>query len=155
PSSRRGPQTGSPRKQTCLSESRAIENAGRPGGYATSREEHQGAVAGSQRLEWPRNLILLGDFNIYAPTDQTLTMITDAGFTVPPELQRLPSNIQQNKFYDQIAFRVRPGRFSTTGKAGVFNYYKTVFTLDDEKLYVEEMGPAYLKTSDGQARKTA
>ena len=104
-------------------------------------------------FEWSRNLILLGDFNTFAPTDQTMKMITDAGFVVPPELQRLPSNIAQNKYYDQIAFRVRPGRFSTTGKAGVFNYYKTVFKPEDEAIYVAEMGTAYQKTSDGKARQ--
>ncbi|MCO6475986.1 MAG: endonuclease/exonuclease/phosphatase family protein [Phaeodactylibacter sp.] len=104
-------------------------------------------------FEWSRNLILLGDFNIFAPTDLTMKMITDAGFIVPPELQQLPSNVQQNKFYDQIAFRVRPGRFSTTGKAGVFNFYKTVFTPQDEKLYAPEMGEGYRKASDGKPRK--
>ena len=104
-------------------------------------------------FEWSRNLILLGDFNIFSPTDQTMKMITDAGFVIPPELQHLPSNVQQNKFYDQIAFRVRPGRFSTTGKAGVFNYYKTVFTPGDEKTYIPEMGESYQKTSEGKERK--
>lgn len=104
-------------------------------------------------FEWSRNLILLGDFNIFDTTDLTMKAISDAGFVVPPELQHLPSNVMQNKFYDQIAFRTRPDRFGTTGKAGVFNYYNTVFTLEDEAVYIPEMGEAYRKASDGSARK--
>jgi len=104
-------------------------------------------------FEWSRNLILLGDFNIFDTTDLTMQAITDAGFIVPPELQRLPSNVMQNKFYDQIAFRTRPDRFGTTGKAGVFNYFETVFTAEDEAVYIPEMGEGYYKASDGSPRK--
>jgi exonuclease III len=103
--------------------------------------------------EWSRNYILLGDFNIFSPDDNTMKMITDAGFIIPPELQHLPSNVDQSKFYDQIAFKVRPGKFGTTGKAGVFDYYKSVFRLEDEQVYSSAMGSAYLKTSDGKDRK--
>jgi endonuclease/exonuclease/phosphatase family metal-dependent hydrolase len=104
-------------------------------------------------FEWSRNFILLGDFNIFKPEDNTLKMITDAGFVIPPELQRLPSNIEQNKYYDQIAFRVRPGKFGATGRAGVFNYYHSVFRPEDEAIYADAIGPAYLQTSDGKERK--
>ncbi|MCB0522335.1 MAG: endonuclease/exonuclease/phosphatase family protein [Lewinellaceae bacterium] len=104
-------------------------------------------------FEWSRNLILLGDFNIFDTSDETLKVITDAGFVIPPELQQLPSNALQNKFYDQIAFKIRPDRFGTTGKAGVFNYYKTVFTPQDESTYAPDMGKAYLTTGDGKQRQ--
>ncbi|MCB9282689.1 MAG: endonuclease/exonuclease/phosphatase family protein [Lewinellaceae bacterium] len=104
-------------------------------------------------FEWSRNLILLGDFNIFDTSDQTMKMITEAGFVIPAELQNLPSNALQDKFYDQIAFKVRPDRFDTTGKAGVFNFYKTVFTPQDEAIYAVEMGNDYLTTSDGKPRK--
>lgn len=104
-------------------------------------------------FEWSRNLLLLGDFNIYDPDDVTMQMLTEAGFVVPPELQRLPSNVEQDKFYDQIAFRVRPNKFGTTGKAGVFNFFQTVFQKEDEALYEPEMGPAYRTAADGKPRK--
>ncbi len=103
--------------------------------------------------DWSKNLVLLGDFNIFDTSDLTMKAITDAGFVVPPELQQLPSNVQQNKFYDQIAFRIRPDRFGTTGKAGVFNFYETVFTLEDEQEYIPEMGDAYFKGENGKPRK--
>ncbi|WP_223713794.1 hypothetical protein [Niabella beijingensis] len=73
------------------------------------------------------------------------------------ELQHLPSNAIKNKFYDQVAFKVRPGLFETTGKAGVFDYYDVVFRTEDEAEYVPEMGDAYHTTDAGtpRANKTA
>ena len=102
--------------------------------------------------EWSNNNILLGDFNIYNPKDPTFGAITDAGFEIPAALQQLPSNALKNKFYDQIAFKVRPGRFNTTGKAGVFDYYDVVFREEDETAYIKDMGEAYGTTSAGTPR---
>ncbi len=105
------------------------------------------------RYEWSNNIILLGDFNIFSPEDSTMKAITDAGFVIPPELQSLPSNALRNKFYDQIAFKVKPNRFETTGNAGIFDYFQVVYRAEDEAEYAEAMGKAYLRTSDGEPRK--
>jgi len=102
---------------------------------------------------WSHNLILLGDFNIYSPGDATMQALTKNGFVIPAELQNRPSNITQDKTYDQIAFRVRSDRFETTGKAGVFNFYKTVFRDEDEALYAPQMGEGYEHGKDGVPRK--
>jgi endonuclease/exonuclease/phosphatase family metal-dependent hydrolase len=102
--------------------------------------------------EWSRNLILLGDFNIFDTSDKTMQALTDADFIIPEELQSLPSNAIQNKFYDQIAFKVRAEKFGTTGNAGVFNFYKTVFRPEDEAIYVPDMGKAYHTTADKKVR---
>lgn len=103
-------------------------------------------------FESSKNLILLGDFNIFSPEDVTMQAILNAGFIVPEELQNLPSNIARNKFYDQIAFRVRPDRFGTTGRAGVFDFFDLVFREDEESIYALEMGPGYEVNSKGQPR---
>lgn len=103
--------------------------------------------------EWSRNFVLLGDFNIFSPTDRTMKALIEAGFTIPPELQQLPSNVAQNKFYDQIAFKNRTGKFGTTGKAGIFNFFRTVFRPEDEALYVTNMGSSYLNSDSGKPRK--
>lgn len=103
-------------------------------------------------FEWSRNLILLGDFNIFSPKDTTMKAILDAGFTVPSELQNLPSNIARDKFYDQIAFKIRPEKFGTTGQAGVFNFFDLVFTEQEEALYAPEMGEGYLNNKEGIPR---
>ena len=97
----------------------------------------------------PENLILLGDFNIFARNDATMKAITDAGFVVPEELQRLPgSNVKKDKHYDQIAFLARPNRFGTTGKAGVFDFYESVFREEDEAVYAPSIGPKYAQAKD-------
>lgn len=97
----------------------------------------------------PENLILLGDFNIFAREDKTFAGLTKAGFVVPEELLKLPgSNIDQSKYYDQIAFLVRPDRFGTTHRAGVFNFYKSVFTDADEQSYASLMGDGYAKAKN-------
>ena len=102
--------------------------------------------------EWSRNLILLGDFNIYDSSDLTMKAITDEGFIIPPELQNLPTNAIKTKHYDQIAFKVRPEKFGTTGRAGVFDFFKTVFRPEDEHLYIKEMGDTYVTKSNGEPR---
>ena len=101
---------------------------------------------------WSKNSILLGDFNIFNPKDATFGALTDAGFVIPEELQELPSNVNRDKFYDQIAFRVWEDRFSTTGKAGVFNFFETVFKEEEEAIYGPEIGMRYLKTGKGEDR---
>lgn len=111
------------------------------------------AKKADDQYEWSNNLILLGDFNIYSPEDETYSAILSAGFQVPQQLQNLPSNALQNKFYDQIAFNVKPNEFETTGKAGIFNYYDVVFTEADENTYIPLMGDAYYKTEKGTDRK--
>lgn len=103
---------------------------------------------------WSRNLILLGDFNIFHPKDKTFKALTDAGFHIPPELQNLPSNVSRNKYYDQIAFRIREKLFETTGKAGVFNFFDVVFKASEQKKYVDMMGDKYHITSRGKKRST-
>lgn len=103
---------------------------------------------------WARNLILLGDFNIFKPTDETFQQLTNAGFVVPPELSELPSNAVKNKYYDQIAFRISEDRLDTTGKAGVFDFYQSVFRdiEEDRDHYIPIIGDAYYKTSRGTPR---
>ena len=105
---------------------------------------------------WARNMILLGDFNIFSPEDATMEAITDAGFMVPAQLQELPSNAPRNKHYDQIAFiapDVQDGLELCA--AGVVDFFDTVYAVDDESLYAKDMGPAYRKNKNGAARDKA
>ena len=90
---------------------------------------------------WAKNLILLGDFNIFKPENKTFKEIINAGFEIPEKLQELPSNIEKNKHYDQIAFLNRKYKVELTGKAGVFDFYETVFrnTTEDKEIYKKHM----------------
>jgi hypothetical protein len=86
--------------------------------------------------------IALGDFNIAGPGDATMAALRSNGFDIPEPLQHIPgSNVRQDKFYDQIALwtgessrrrgvaRIRPYR------AGVFDFFDTVFRADEEAVY--------------------
>lgn len=101
------------------------------------------------------NVILLGDFNIYRPEDVTMKALTDAGFHIHESLQQLPpSNTGSTaRFYDQIAMRKTGQNLEMTGQAGVFDFFKTVYRLEDEALYQGQMGAAYHTTSKGKPRK--
>ncbi|MFH2005041.1 MAG: endonuclease/exonuclease/phosphatase family protein [bacterium] len=106
---------------------------------------------------WSENMILLGDFNIFSPDDVTLTAITDQGFVVPEQLQGLPANAKKNRYYDQIAVRLREQRpvLDANSPAGVLDYFQSVYREEDEKLYTKDIGPAYRRTQQGKQRTAA
>ncbi len=103
---------------------------------------------------WSPNLVLLGDFNIYARGDATFRAITDASFAVPEALQNIPgSNVRKDRFYDQIAFSTHARASVECSAAGVFDYYQCVFRDEDEAVYAPLMGEAYTTTSKGTPRE--
>ena len=99
------------------------------------------------------DLILLGDFNIFNRDDATFQELTKAGFVVPPALQALPGgNLAQDKHYDQIAFYAQPARFGTTGRAGVFDFQKSVFGRDELDRYRPLIDPRYFTSQAGNPK---
>ncbi|MEM9937094.1 MAG: endonuclease/exonuclease/phosphatase family protein [Bacteroidota bacterium] len=95
------------------------------------------------------NMILLGDFNIFKPSNKTFEKITD-NFLIPEELRDLPSNVPQNKFYDQIAFR---GYVPTENiQAGIFNFYHYVYRLEDELSYADLMPNTYHNKTEAEKK---
>jgi endonuclease/exonuclease/phosphatase family metal-dependent hydrolase len=110
----------------------------------------------SDETAWSRNFILLGDFNIFKKTDETMKALLDAGFKIPSILFDIPTNIKENRIYDQIAFRTRDDRFADASiNAGVFRFYRSVFRAEDESRYVKGMGKRYNEDSKGNLRKAA
>ena len=103
------------------------------------------------KTAWAENLILLGDFNIFKPSDITFKVLTDNKFIIPDEIQKLSSNASRNKHYDQIAFMLNKKHLGLQ-RAGVFDFFKTVFREEDIKTYIFEMGEAYNKKSSGEKR---
>lgn len=95
------------------------------------------------------NLILLGDFNIYKPNNETFNEIA-RNFYIPPALQNLPSNVAQNKYYDQIAFRGYVPDYLIRG--GIFNYYDYVYRMEDEAAYASFMPETYHKKTEPEDR---
>ena len=107
---------------------------------------------------WAKNLVLMGDFNIFSTSDATFKAITKAGFFIPEQLQTLPSNVSRNKHYDQMAFistvydkKLMKDRLSNC-RAGVINFFEAVYRDEDETVYAAEIGEDYHKNSRGNAR---
>ena len=92
---------------------------------------------------WSRNLILLGDFNIFDadPANAAFNAITQNGFQIPQALQNIPpTNVgKKPRFYDQIALKVRPNNLSPTGRGGVFDYFNLIYKNADYQAYVPAM----------------
>lgn len=84
------------------------------------------------------NYILLGDFNIVSPEHQTMEALVRHGFEIYPESGYGPSNFMKDKFYDQIAFKARPGEVRYRS-CGAFDFYKTVFRETDAQTYFSYM----------------
>ncbi|MBC2604927.1 endonuclease/exonuclease/phosphatase family protein [Pelagicoccus albus] len=103
---------------------------------------------------WSRNLILLGDFNIFSSNENGAfgELTKTGGFTIPDSHREFVTNAAQNRCYDQIAFRIQKDRLDWTGRAGVFDYFKHIYTEADQALYIEQMGEAYLRNTRGKIR---
>jgi len=101
---------------------------------------------------WSQNVILLGDFNIFNPDNATFQELVKAKFVIPEQLQQLPSNAMRVRHYDQIAFKRRKNQLDMTGKAGVFDYYRHVFRIDEETTYLPDMRPGFETKKDGKPR---
>lgn len=88
------------------------------------------------------NVILLGDFNIKNPGDETMKPLLKRGFTVPEELQH-PTNMMRDKYYDQIAFIVKENELrlgDSRPNAGVFELYKSVYSDQEWQTYHQAYG---------------
>jgi endonuclease/exonuclease/phosphatase family metal-dependent hydrolase len=103
---------------------------------------------------WAKNMILLGDFNIFDTTDQTMAALIKSGFIIPKQILSTPSNALLNKHFDQIAFitpDIQQDQLELCS-SGVFDYYKYVYRPEDEAVYKDAMGPDYLKTKENKER---
>ncbi len=100
--------------------------------------------------------ILLGDFNIMRPGHKTMDALLDNGFDVPMSLRK-QSNMNLDKFYDQIAFFGKKkivklkDEDSNPDKesAGVFQIDKEIY--NDWSLYEDDMR----KTKGGKGKRDA
>ena len=99
------------------------------------------AKESKNKKAWANNWILLGDFNIFKPSDETFNAIIKAGFIIPEE-SKVTTNIGRDKYFDQIAFILENRAYKKLkdSKSGVFDYYQYVYTLDDENLYAPDIG---------------
>ncbi|HKH49128.1 MAG TPA: endonuclease/exonuclease/phosphatase family protein [Thermoanaerobaculia bacterium] len=108
------------------------------------------ADTAAKEQAWAKNMIVLGDFNIFGVEDETFKALTKPGFQIHPQLLGIGSNLDQSKHFDQIAF-IAPDMKDRLEEcnAGVFNYYKYVYR-DAE---AEQYGPDVPTTKTGKPGK--
>jgi endonuclease/exonuclease/phosphatase family metal-dependent hydrolase len=92
------------------------------------------------------NYILLGDFNIVNPQDETFKALTDNKFFIPENLMLQPTDIKKSKHYDQIAFNVKEDvnmlifkKNQQEQKAGAFSFFDVVYKDADAVVYKDIM----------------
>lgn len=90
---------------------------------------------------WSRNLILLGDFNIFDTQSPAFDALVNAGFAIPKDIQDLPAtNVgSRPRKYDQIAFKVSEQSDLKPSAAGVLDYFETVYSDEDFPSYKAEL----------------
>ena len=109
---------------------------------AKTRDEHS----------WAKNLVLLGDFNIFRPEDVTYQALLEAGFSIPDGLQHVTNTGQTARFFDQMAFLTPYAPADQFLGGGAFNFYDVVFREDDYADYHSEMGQSWFTNSNGRPR---
>lgn len=94
-----------------------------------------------QETAWSQNLILLGDFNIFDESSPTFDALIDAGFTIPADIQILPkTNVgSKRRKYDQIAFMLNSKPDLELNRAGVLDFFKTIYSDDKFPEYEAEL----------------
>lgn len=104
---------------------------------------------------WAKNSILLGDFNIFKAAKEEADSTFKAFSAVFKKPEMLEgdldkSNAERTKPYDQIGFLspdLEAGNQMKTAKAGVFDFFQSVYRLDseDETAYRPLWGKSSLK----------
>lgn len=75
--------------------------------------------------------ILIGDFGAALPGDLVAKALERQGFDIPEALTKKRAHLEPEKYYDQIAFRLRKDRLEP-GNAGTFRHFEAVFRDNDE-----------------------
>lgn len=84
-------------------------------------------------------VIFAGDMNVSQPDGREMEKLTSNGFETTDYLRSAPTNLQQNRPYDQIMIRSKTAAKMPIGKAGVSNAFEHVFRLEDWEDYRIEM----------------
>jgi endonuclease/exonuclease/phosphatase family metal-dependent hydrolase len=94
--------------------------------------------------------ILLGDFNILNPEDETMSALLGHGFEVPPGVSK-PTAVASVNHYDQIALRTVNKQFEIAS-SGCFRWQDHVFRDEADFPAYQPLMP--VKTKTGKPAKT-
>jgi len=84
----------------------------------------------SEHGAWSRNMILLGDFNMFDPDGVAARALASSGFSIPHGREDLrATNVgQEARFYDQIAFLLEDDERSDPTSLGVVDFFDAVYS---------------------------
>ena len=104
--------------------------------FLVNRRSEQGA--------WSRNMILLGDFNMFDAKGVAARALADSGFSIPHEREHLrATNVgEAARFYDQIAFLLEDARRSKPTRLGVLDFFEAVYSDEKFDLYRDTLRTA-------------
>lgn len=118
-------------------------------GYAPRVEEIQQLTRflvnrRSEHGAWSRNLILLGDFNMFDSNGVAAQALTNSGFFVPHGREDLrATNVGEvARFYDQIAFLFNDVDSQNPTTLGVVDFFDSIYSDDKFEDYREELRTA-------------
>lgn len=101
------------------------------------------------------NTFILGDFNVVGPNDPTWKALEDTGFRMPDSVRDVRTNLDNEKYYDRIAFASarEEVKFVSGSSGGTFRFFDHVFRDADEAHYralAKNMNIDYRKWSTWQ-----
>lgn len=119
--------------------------------------DYLGKLAKAKAKKDSRATILLGDFNIVSPEHETMQALKRHGFVTPKRLDR-PSNLDNTKYYDQIAFLCDPEVLdyidqggAEARNAGIFEMFESLYRPQD----LDEYRALVTATSEGKKTEEA
>ena len=92
--------------------------------------------------------IVLGDFNIIGPKDETMKALLTNGFEIPDSIWGKPSTPFSENHYDQIAFHSEEGKVKFGNKGGTFDFYKSVFRENEAETFIRKYKRDFIKRCD-------
>jgi hypothetical protein len=93
---------------------------------------------------WPRNMILLGDFNMSDPSGVVARALMDSGFSIPhgPENHRSTNVGKEARFYYQIAYLFKDAVGVDPTWLGVVDIFDAVYSDDKFADYAADLRTA-------------
>jgi hypothetical protein len=97
---------------------------------------------------WSRNMILLGDFNLFDPSGVAARALASSGFSIPHGRGDLrATNVgKEARFYDQIAYLFEDSDSMVPTSIGVVDFFDAVYSDDKFADYADG-----LRTASGSA----
>jgi len=102
---------------------------------------------------WSKNVILLGTLQTAKLSSKELHMIAESGVfkQIPP--LKVASNFAKTRHYNQMAFHLGDANLSLTNQGGAFDFFESVFRLEDVDAYRPMIKRTHFYNKDGEKRE--